>query len=71
MISTSVCGYLDGAKLIMESGSTYTMNGGILDLGGGTLMLNAVDTQPAHLFLHSAQSPVMLGDDYVLYSFPV
>lgn len=69
VISTSVCGYLDGSTLIMESGSTYTMNGGILDLEGGTLTLNAVATQPAHFFLHSAQSPVMLGDEYVLLLF--
>lgn len=45
------------------------MNGGILDLEDGTLTLNAVATQPAHLFLHSAQSPVMLGDEYVLLLF--
>lgn len=69
VISTPACGYLDGAKLIMESGSTYTMNGGILDLEGGTLTLNAVATQPTYLFLHSAQSPVMLGDEYVLLLF--
>lgn len=69
VISTPVCGYLDGGTLIMESGSTYTMNGGILDLEGGTLTLNAVATQPTYLFLHSAQSPVMLGGEYVLLLF--
>lgn len=69
IISTPVCGYLDGGKLTMESGSTYTMNGGILDLDGGTLSLNAADTQSAYLFLHSAQSPVLLGDEYVLLLF--
>ncbi len=67
--STPVCGYLDGAQLTMESGSTYAMNGGILDLNGGTLTLAAADTPMAHLYLHSTLAPSLLGDEYVLLLF--
>ena len=64
--NTSVCGHFGGSTLTLQSGSTYTMYGGILDLDGGSLNLS---TGTDAITLSSTIAPTLIGEEYVLLLF--
>lgn len=64
--NTSVCGRFGGSTLTLQSGSTYTMYGGILDLYGGSLNLS---TGTDAITLSSTIAPTLIGEEYVLLLF--
>ena len=63
--NTTVCGRANG-HLTLQSGSTYTMYGGILDLYGGSLNLS---TGTDAITLSSTIAPTLIGEEYVLLLF--
>lgn len=63
---TTVCGYFGGSTLTLQSGTTYAMYGGILDLDGGLLNLSA-GTEA--ITLRSSAAPTLIGEEYVLLLF--
>lgn len=63
---TTICGYFGGSTLNLQSGTTYAMYGGILDLDGGLLNLSA---GTGAITLRSSAAPTLIGEEYVLLLF--
>lgn len=65
--TTTACGLMEGGALTLQSGSSYAMYGGVLDLGGGALTLNAAS---AAIVFSGTNTPITLaGQENILLLF--